>query len=503
MSPRRALPLAALLAALAAPAAAQQAAAPAAGLTLEQVVRATLASSAALRDARLRVQASEGALRQAGAAFDPVLAAAARSTRAPASLTGGATTTESGYDLGISQRLPWGATVAPRLTFQRSTERTGGTLPQNLATAALDLTLPLLRGRGGGIDAAVARSARLEVEAAGADLQGRRGDVLLRAAEAYWAYAAAVRRVEVLRGAEARAERLVADTRALVAADERPAADTLPVAASAASKRAARIAAEQEVTAARRELAVAMGTPAAQAPLAAPATAFPAPDAAAVPGPAQASALALAARPELAAARGRRDAALALARGARGDTRTRLDLSLGFGYTGVEAGTQLGRFVSPFYSTAGGPQASFGVSWSLPWQNREAAGRLMQAEAALRQAENELDEAGRQLALEAAAAAETLARSADELAQSAEAARLHAAAVQGEREKFRLGTSTLMDVLYAEDALTSATLAEIGGRQRYAQALARLRYQTGALQREGADDSAAAGLVRWSALAAR
>jgi outer membrane protein TolC len=121
------------------------------------------------------------------------------------------------------------------------------------------------------------------------------------------------------------------------------------------------------------------------------------------------------------------------------------------------------------------------VTAGIPLRNRAARGEALQAEAALRQAEIVEGELARAVALEAATAAETLARAAEERVLAAEAVRLHEASVEAETQKFRLGTATLFDVIFAEDALTSAQLAEIDARRRHAAALARLRYETGAL----------------------
>jgi outer membrane protein TolC len=304
----------------------------------------------------------------------------------------------------------------------------------------------------------------------------------------------------VLVESEARAARLVEDTRRLVEADERPAVDLVPVRASLASRRAARIAGEEALDEAKRALLLEMGSPPeALATLPPPATPFPADaavDPAVAPAPGEAAARARAGRADVAAAALRREGAAALLRGARRELRPRLDLDLGLGYRGLESGGAPGRLVTPFYSSLGGPQASVGVTWAFPLRNRAAEGAAIVSEAAYRQAEVLADEAARAAALDAATAALSLRRSAEEVRVAAEAVRLHAAAVEGERQKFRLGTSTLFDVLFAEESLSAAELAEVEARRRHAQALARLRYETGALSGvEGAEAGDAAALA--------
>jgi outer membrane protein TolC len=105
----------------------------------------------------------------------------------------------------------------------------------------------------------------------------------------------------------------------------------------------------------------------------------------------------------------------------------------------------------------------------------------MQTAAADRTAEVAAAELTRKIELDAAAAAETFRRSTEELDLASEAIRLHASAVDGETRKFRLGTSTLFEVMAAEESLTAAKLTEIDGRARYATSLAQLRFEAGAL----------------------
>ena len=58
--------------------------------------------------------------------------------------------------------------------------------------------------------------------------------------------------------------------------------------------------------------------------------------------------------------------------------------------------------------------------------------------------------------------------------------------LDNEQTKRRLGTATLIDVINVEDRLSNALLAYVQLRQGYANAIARLRYEIGAIvRREG------------------
>lgn len=484
---------------VAAPVAAQQPA----GLSLDDVLRTTLASNADIQAAAWEVERQAAGVQVAHGAFDPALAATLSSVeeRNPALSTqnvpGISQSRTLTYSLGMEQPFRSGVVVSPALSFSRLNAAGQVSGARNQAAATLGVTVPLLRGRGGGLAVAGERAAAMRHSASQATLEHRRAAALLQAVDAYWGYVAAHRRLEVLRRTEARTELLLEQTRTLVAADQRPAVDLLPLQANLASRRASRISGERAVITARQELGRAMGiAPEAVRTLPPPTTAFPAgPGAEGTPEFGALVNAALRARPDLEASRREREAARDLMAGYRREARPRLDLSLTLGYQGLESGDELGRLVSPFYSELGGMHTRLEVAYGFPVRNRLAGGLAMQSAVQEQQAELAYAELRRQVSLDAAAALETLQLSAQELAQFGTAATLHESSVESEQLKYRLGTSTIFDIITAEDALTSATLAEIDARARYAAALARLRYETGTLGGAGGIDPAA--LTAW------
>jgi outer membrane protein len=230
--------------------------------------------------------------------------------------------------------------------------------------------------------------------------------------------------------------------------------------------------------------------------LAQPSTEFPAgPGAAGIGADSALVQRALRLRPDLEAARRQHDAMRDLLRGYRGETRPRLDLSVTLGYQGLEAGDEWGRYVSPFYSDLGGMHTRLEVTYGMPLRNRLAEGQARQGYAAEQQAALAYEELRRRVELNAASALETLQRSAEELVLFGEAARLHARSLESEQLRYRLGTSTIFDIINAQEGLTSATLSEIEARRTYAVSLARLRHETGTLLTAGAPDTR--GLTSW------
>ena len=478
------------------------AAAPAyAQLTMDEVVRTTLASSAPIAQARAAVEAAQGGLRSARGAFDPRMTARVITEQSPSplrtadGLTAPRTETLQ-YRLGIARPFRSGVVVTPTLAFQREQTSIAASDPFNAVSAGVDLTVPTMRGRGGGFAAGRERAAELTYEAGEAGYRHQRATGVLRSAEAYWAYLAATHRATVLAGAEERARKLVDDTRKLVESDERPSADLVPVTAHLASARAARLAGEQGLRQARQQLELAMGSEPTAAGAPAPATPFPNAGAAAETPLADVR-RAAARRADLVEAEKHRLSAQAMSRGLRSELRPQLDLNLHVGYSGYGSGGGFGRMVPPFNSERTGMEARAEISYGAPLGNRSASGAVMEQAAAERSATIAAAELGRRIQLEVALAAETLRRSAEEMAQADEAVALYARSVHSETQRFRLGTATLFDIMYAENGLTNATLARIDAQLRQALAIARFRFQTGDLSPEGGEAPSAESLTRW------
>lgn len=462
-------------------------------LTAADVIRYTLARSPDIALGRLEVQAQEGARMQASASFDPHARASLSRDRRRTPLFGegdgeaGSLLANSlDYELGVDWLLRSGVTLSPSLSFSGADASSAPGVVRNTGVARLEAVLPLLRGRGGGGVRASERAATLDLQASRADLDQVRATSARNALVAYWGYVAARAVLAALQDAEARAHTLVEQTRALIEADERPAVDSISVLANAAAKTGARLSGENALILARQTLALAMGLPAdSLGSLPADTDPFPRiPDdeaAAAWPADSGWVAQGLRLRADLASARMRRSAARTQLRGARGEARSRLDLHGGIGYTGIRLGDDPARFLSPLQSDGHGARLTLGLSYDLPVHNDAARGRLYRSAAAAERTAVAADEAARRIALAISTSAQTLRRSVQEARLSERAVRLFDSAVEGERQKFQLGTSTLFDVITAEDNRTGAQIGWINSQMRFAVAVAEMRYQTGSL----------------------
>ncbi|HKG94391.1 MAG TPA: TolC family protein [Gemmatimonadaceae bacterium] len=499
MSRRRLLrlPLVATLA-VAGAARAQADARPSGGLTLSDVVRVTLAGGSRIRYDAQEVESWKGRVMASSAPFDPRLRTAVTSSRDNQRFALGAAPVwavqqDVGYEAGVEKEFRSGIVVSPGVGVTRSATSLAADIPTGSATAGVRVRVPLMQNRGGSVSATAERVAELDYRGNVEDLRHTVATSLRDAAIAFWSYVGARRRLDVLTTAEARAKRLADETEQLVRADERPAGDMRQLLANLATKRAARIQAEQALVQARFAVAEEMGLrPALAARLPDPATDFPVPpeeadttEAAAARAAAavveRLTTAALARRADLAAAREKGEASRVELGEFRSAARPRLDVTVGVGYTGLESGPGVGRLFTPLYRNVPGLNASVQVSYELPALNAAGRGRVAQGEAFLEQQAIGRELIERQIGAGVATAAEGLRRSRQALRESQTAVALYRETVDNEKRKFQLGMSTLFDVIAAEDALTNAMLGEIASQHAYAAAIASLRFEAGAL----------------------
>lgn len=216
---------------------------------LLDAVRETLARNPDVQLNAKQLEISQGAAREAAGAFDPVLALSAGQSHAstplnryqratysalgqPVSRANSTTTT---YALSLDRTLRSGVVLSPGVSATHSigTDNDAyGLAAQNRGRVGFDLRVPLGRGGRDSTEAPEA-AARLEAEASREDLRFSVAQAVLASVSAYWNLLAAEKSLEVAREAEAGIDRLLEDTRKLIAADERPAADLLLIRAPA------------------------------------------------------------------------------------------------------------------------------------------------------------------------------------------------------------------------------------------------------------------------------
>ena len=470
-----------------------------AGLSLEEVLQITLRDNPNIRVAARQVDTQHGVLVAAGDPFDPKVQTSfarnrfnERQADLSASRSPWLDISQTQYSIGLQKQLRQGILVAPEIGVSRTALPGLGIDATSQATAKLNVLVPLLRDRGGFVTSAPERAAARAWDASKLQTEHVMAQSVLAAVTAYWDCQSAAMRLDVLNDSEARARRLLDDTRRLVEAGERPLSDLPQVRGNAAAKRVTRMSAEQAVVDSRVRLGLVMGLgPTETAALRLAAAPFPGVDVAGVSAAAASSATArlpalvadaLDRRPDLLATAKNVESARMLADAARENLKPRVDLISSIGYAGLQiGGGSLGSLFSPIVRNVPGPDLSISLRYQWAAANVSARGQLLQTEASYAEQRIAEQEVQRQIRIGVQQASESIGRHAAAMTEAHDAVTLYQEMVRSEQRKFQLGVSTLFDTIQSADALTNVRLSEIAAGREYAVALAMLRFQTGSL----------------------
>lgn len=468
------------------------------GLDLGEAIRLTLENDPNIALTEARLTGARGALLGAAGQFDPVLTSRVDqvASNTPLSEDDSQERRRLESSLGVTQQFRSGLSVTPSLGISRVAAPGAGENAPNVGTLAFTFRQPLLQGRGRPVVAAGEISAEREVAASALDVEQTTAERVLAVVFQYWTARARVLDLEILAASEASSRELLETTRRLVEADQTPAAELVQLEANLAAKESSRIGGERALFTARQDLGREIGLePARIAALPFPADPFPEVRPAEVPPPAEAGRFieaALRRRADLRAARERQSGAEILLRAADDALKPRLDLLFVPTWTGLVQGGEAGDYFSSLGRNVPGAGASLGFSLSWPTRNRTARGARVETEAFRRQTELLIDLLSRTVGADVPSALDAVRSSALQVEKAAEAVRLFERAVVNEEKKLRAGTSTLIDLISQRDRLTSARQTEVAARLTLAQALARLRFETGTLL-VAADGGAPAG----------
>jgi outer membrane protein len=464
----------------------------AATFTRGRAIEATLRDHPLLHAQEQQVQFNRGALLRAQSQFDRVLSADGSAGRTYTPLTqvertlygaSSATTNLATVDAAMTQQFHNGITAGPLLTVSRTTDNVFTQLGLNQSHLGYQINVPLLRGRGRDVVGAQETASGMEVEASLLDLNQTISDLLVNTAVAYWSAVAAHRSLEVFREAEARGRVMLSTVQALIAGDKIPRSEVSAVQANLADRTASRIAADQQLLQANQQLAVAMGVsaenmfavgePGDAMPSAPPADSFR-PAQAFIPD-------ALRQRADFLATQKRRAEADLLANAAKNQLKPQLDIQFSAGYSGLREGTAPYQFLDAPFSGVHGVDATGGIRYQFPMQNRAAEANVMQARSTAVQADYKSQDAARNISSSVIVAVEGVRSAIRQREATDRSVAFFRTALDNEREKYRLGIGSIIEVLTVEDRLTTELTAQVQAELGYAVAIAKMRQATGSI----------------------
>ncbi len=403
----------------------------------------------------------------------------------------------------FSQLLPTGGSVSLLTGWERATTNGAFTIlsPAYSTDIVASLRQPLLRNLA--IDPAreAIRVASANRDASQARLRRTVSDTISQVDAAYWSLVAARRNVLSLESSVGLADRQLSETKIRVDAGALSKTDVAQPTAERERRKGDLALARQRVEEAENTLKLlVLGDPSDSAW---PAQIVPTddPESAAEPVPLTAALdTALSRRPEISEARAARTRVAVQVDGRKSDLLPRLDLVAAYGRRGLagrENPNAVGLNGQPVVvpgALEGGwgrsygtirdnefPDASVGVSFSLPIGNRTARANLAIAKSALSQATIGVSAAEQQVQAEVRNAVFAL-DSARQRIEAARAARVAAETqLYAEQERFQVGLSTNFLVLTRQNDLTNARVTETSALTDYRKAETELARATGVL----------------------
>jgi outer membrane protein len=392
-------------------------------------------------------------------------------------------------NLGVSRLFRSGISIAPTVTVTRDVDNILNPQGINTVNPNVQITVPLLRGRGRTAVAAQEMAAGAEVGASAFDLTNEISTLLAATASDYWNLVASRKLLVISVEAEERARTDYENTQTLVNADRLPRENLNEVNANLAQSTSTRIAAEQTLTAAEYQLAADIGMDTQDIPstLLIPSDDFPS-----LGQPHEYLPLTLAAlhsyvqgalenRSDYLASQIRISEQKMLVVAAKNRLLPQLNLTADGGYSGLQEGRRLKDIFDSMASGIDGPNVSAGISYNFAPRNDQARGAYLQAAAIQTQLESQSLQLAHTISAAVVSSAQAVRNAALEADKAHAAVTFYRESLEGQRQKYHLGIASVVDVLTVEDRLTTAMTTEVRAELSYALALTQFRFATGTI----------------------
>jgi outer membrane protein TolC len=470
-------------------------------ISLLAAVESALQKHPSIQVAELQIQLSRAQLQIASSAFDHTVGWQLSQGRIYSPLlqpdwfynSRGALvdhTTANTSDAGFSSSmlLRNGIAVSPAtMTLNRDTSNEpffGGSSSWHYA---FQMNVPLFRGRGKEVTTAPERQAGLEVSATTLDARQAAATVVENVVVSYWNLVAAESNLAIALQSEERGAALLANTKALIAGDQLPQIEIHNAEANLANRRAARVESERLVRTGQAQLIFDMGLKTTdllmdfKATDSLPDWRLALPPASDLETVRQFLAGALARRADYSAGRARIAELDIASRAAKNTLLPQIDFGFSGGYAGLNEGKALSSFLLAPGSRVRGPDIVAQLTYQFSPSNNLAKGKVAQAEAQSRLANVQQEDLARTIGSAITVNLENLRDSIIRARVAHDAVIGFQAALDGEQEKLKFGTGSIMDVLNVEDRLVSSLQSELQARLACSVAAVQLRFDIGSL----------------------
>jgi outer membrane protein len=389
------------------------------------------------------------------------------------------------YTLGVGRQLRSGITTDLTVEFQQNEQRRIDLVPPvNRSRIVLGVTIPLLRGIGQGGPGATEEAAKMQVEATRLAVAHSASIVVVETTVAYWNTLAAMEALRLREESLARAIELSESIKRLVEADELPETTIGQAGANVSSQESLFVQARAQLKVAQHNLGLAMGLDRVSTqniPL--PEGRFPPPLSISADANSLASSIQKATK-----YRADYQQALLLEKGASllsdqalNLLKPKLDLRIETDFAQVSEGSEYNSLLTPIRDRQAGPGFFAVVDLEFPFSNRAAKGRLLQARSSERQARLGTIQLEREINAGVSNRLNLLASNVVEISNNETTVQFYEQTLNDEERKFRMGMATLLDVVDTQERLNEALILLLDSKRRYAENLARLRFELGDL----------------------
>jgi outer membrane protein len=394
------------------------------------------------------------------------------------------------YSVGARRATRSGVVVLPSLSTLDVTDLTSDLESENRAEMGVEILIPLLRGLGEESTGALETAARSALTTTEWESKHNISGQILETAAAYWGSLAAQETYQVLLDTGKRADDLNRLVELLVKGGEAEPATLHQARAKLLQRKADIRVAEQNYYDSRQRLARALGySPQEMTTPPQPEGPFPpvvVPDVLDKDREERYVAQALSQRADYLAAQNNITTQEILFRKSELDKKPRLDFDFATGITGLSERENATRFWRSLSNDRAGPGVFVGLNLEWPIANNTAIGEFIKRRSLLREARLSSSLLSNTIASDVLAAMEKLRSSAQEHRLFGESAEAYREAVKFEDKKVRAGESSLNALIDLEDRYYEVRLNQVRAQQKYALALAELRFSTGTLLTEDA-----------------
>lgn len=464
-------------------------------LSFAEAVRQTIKKQPNIQLVEEQVEANKGSYQQQGGQFDIVLTSSVSQSRISTPLltasrislkTSKTTNQVTEYNIGVSKELRHGIVLNPSVNLTNTNDLVLNAETINRATVNFSIKAPLLRNRGKSANAADEEAARISYESSKFSLRQTISGSILNVVQAYWNTLAAMNNYKIAKETEERAKNMHEKAQILVDAGELPAAELDQLAANLAGKTADRIESTQSLFSTKQTLGLAMGLHYEEI-VATPLPSDLLPESVDINhgdffGNQNYIEIILKRRDDHTALKMRQESANVLLVSAKKNLRSRLDLDLDFGYTGLneqEHDTNFKDHLHAFIDHEAGLNVRAMFSFERPLYNSLRRGTFALREAEYKQAVIRVNDLARTIVSNVSVAISDVINSAAELKKAHESVLLYRTAVEKEKKKLKLGMGTIINLIDIDDRLTLALLNEVSAKLNYNNAIIRLRFEMG------------------------